>query len=98
MRLDATAQRVLDVMPQCADANSSFSLYGLLYGCTFRFPISFRACLLAVSGDVMSLEHKFCRVNFSTKIRTPGGRVPRESDVRTFLSKLLFQLDARGFS
>ncbi len=30
MRLDAAAQRALNVMPTRADANESFSLYGLL--------------------------------------------------------------------
>ena len=30
MRLDAAAQRALNVLPQRTDANDSFSLYGLL--------------------------------------------------------------------
>ena len=55
MRLDAAAQRALNVLPQRTDANESFSLYGLLNrGRTTmaRRLLRVRACPLAMaSGD-----------------------------------------------
>ena len=52
---------------------------------------------LSVSRDVMSLENKFCRINFFAKLKTPGGRVPRESHIFTFMSQRT-KLADRGYT